>query len=87
MGVGEVEVLDCGDVGDKVLTQELLLGTPDAIFSLIQESILVRVTMFLISASGEVEEANGIGLMTRGGAQVLQLRGRIEGQEARVSPP
>ena len=27
----------------------------------------MRVTMFLISASGEVEEANGIGLMTGGG--------------------
>ena len=30
VGVGEVEALDCGDVGDKVLAQELLLGTPEA---------------------------------------------------------
>ena len=67
VGVGKVEALDCGDVVDKVLAQELLLGTPDAIFSLIQESVLVWVTMFLISTSGEVKEADGIGLMTGGG--------------------
>ena len=47
---------------------------------------MVRVMMFLISASGEVEEADRIGLMTGGGAQVLQLWGRIEVWEARVSP-
>ena len=60
VGVGEVEALDCGDVVDEVLAQELLLGTPDAIFSLINMGVVGR-------EGGAGDGTVATGAMTTGG--------------------